>query len=522
MENQKNFSDYTDVLKRRKLSLVLPALGVFLFTALVAFLIPPVYQSTSTILIEEQEIPRDFVISAVTSFAEQRLQTINQRIMSTSRLLEIINRFNLYPEYRDKWTTEEIVDKMRKKDIKMETVSVDVVDRRTGRPTAATIAFTLSFRGKDAAKVQQVANVLASLYLEENLRVRERQAEGATKFLEDEMKKTREHLDELEAKIAPYKSKHMGALPEVLQVNMQMLDRVERDLDRSTDELRSLKEKESYLQAQLAILPPDVTSQDKLLLKDLRARLVQLKSRYSDDYPDVVKVKSEIAELEKRIVGGGPGGSNQSEKGDNPAYVTLSSQLAGVQSDIESNKRQMKALSRKRDFYRQKIEMTPRVEEGVKSLVVDRNNTQAKYDDLMRKYMEAKVSSGLEKEQMGEKFTLIDPARLPEKPVIPNIPIMLLIGVVLGMGAGVGTASVREFNDTSVRSPEDLGRETAFPVLASIPSIVLPHEEQMSKKKIYKAAVGIVLALIVAVLIFHFVIMDLDVFWAKLMRRLVI
>lgn len=522
MEQQpKNFSDYTEILKRRKWSLILPAMGVFLLTAVTAFVIPPVYQATSTILIEEQEIPRDYVISAVTSFAEQRLQTINQRIMSTSRLLEIINRFNLYPEYRDKWTTEEIVDKMRKKDIKMETISVDVVDRRTGRPTAATIAFTLSFRGKDPGQVQQVANVLASLYLEENLKVRERQAEGATRFLEDEMKKAKGHLDELEAKIAPYKSLHVSELPEVLQVNMQMLDRVERDLDRSTDELRSLKEKESYLQAQLATLPPDATSQDKMLLKELRAKLVQLRSRYSEQYPDVIKMKSEIAELEKRIESG-VGSPKPADKADNPAYVTLSSQLASVQSDIESNKRVNRDLAQKRDFYRKKIERTPRVEEGYKSLLVDRNNTQAKYDDLTRKYMEARVSSGLEKEQMGEKFTLIDPARLPEKPVIPNIPVMLLIGVVLGMGAGVGTASVREFNDNSVRSPDDLGRETALPVLASIPDIVLPEEEARKKMKAYKAAVGIVLAMVAGVIIFHFLVMDLDVFWARLMRRLVI
>lgn len=522
MENQpKNISDLPTILKRRKWSLIIPAVAVFLLIAVIAFLIPPIYQSTSTILIEEQEIPRDFVISAVTSFAEQRLQTINQRIMSTSRLLEIINRFNLYPELRDKWTTEEIVDKMRRKDIKMEPISVDIVDRRTGRPTAAVIAFTLSYKGKDPAKVQQVANVLASLYLEENLKVRERQAEGTTKFLEDEMKKTKVHLDELEARIVPYKTKHVAELPEVLQINMQMLDRVERDLDRSTNELRSLKERESYLQAQIAALPPDATSNDKSLLKELRAKLVQLRSRYSEKYPDVVKVKTEIAELEKRIESGGSD-AKQLDRSDNPAYVTLTSQLASVRSDIESTRRISEELIQKRNFYRDKIEMTPKVEEGYKSLMVDRNNTQAKYDDLMRKYMEARVSSGLEKEQMGERFTLIDPARLPEKPVVPNIPVLLLIGVVLGMGAGMGTAAFREFSDASVRSPEDLTRETEFAVLASIPIIVLPEEQARSKRRIYKAAVGIVLAAISLVVLFHFVVMDLDVFWAKLMRRLVI
>ncbi len=517
----KSLGDYIAVLKRRKWSLVLPGIGVFVLTMFIAFLIPPTYQSTSTILIEEQEMPRDFVVSAVTSFAEQRLQAINQRIMSTSRLLEVINRFNLYPDLREKWTTEEIVDKMRKKDIKFDTISVDVVDRRTGRPTAATIAFTISFRGRNPQQVQQVADTLASLYLEENLKERERQAEGTTKFLEDEMKCSKEHLEELESKISPYKTKHVSELPEVLQINLQMLDRVERDIDRMTDELRSLKEKEGYLQAQIAAIPPDTTSQDKLLLKDLRARLVQLRSRYSDDYPDVVKGKLEIAELEKRV-GDESGKPQDPSRSDNPAYVTLTSQLGSTQSDIESIKRQLAELLKKRDSYREKIERTPSVEEGYKTLMVDRNNTQAKYDDLARKVMEAKVSRGLEKEQMGERFTLIDPARLPEKPVIPNIPIVLLIGVVLGMGAGVGTASLREFNDTSARNPDDLSRFTNVPVLASIPPIILPRDEAKRKKKLVTITVCVIVFLIVSVLIFHLFVMDIDVFWARLMRRIVI
>lgn len=181
-QNVKTVNDFIDIIRRRKNSIIWPALGIFVTAALVAFLIPPTYRSTSTILIEEQEIPREYVMATVSSYAEQRLQSINQRIMSSSRLQEVINRFNLYADLRERWPVEEIIEKMRK-DIKFETISADVVDRRTGKPTAATIAFSISYDGKKPDVVQQVANVLASLYLEENLKVIEQQTTGASSSL---------------------------------------------------------------------------------------------------------------------------------------------------------------------------------------------------------------------------------------------------------------------------------------------------------------------------------------------------
>ena len=162
--------------------------------------------------------------------------------------------------------------------------------------------------------------------------------------------------------------------------------------------------------------------------------------------------------------------------------------------------------------------MSPRVEEGYRNLVVERNNTQLKYDDLMKKYMEAKVAHGLEKEQMGERFTLIDPARLPEKPVRPNRPVVLLIGLIFGIGAGVGTASLQESTDHSVRRTEDL--PTAFPVLSGIPEIVT-REDVLRKRRRMTMVGGITMLLVIGLLLgIHFLVMDLNVFWARTVRYL--
>ncbi len=516
-----SLTDYLDVVRRRKSSLIVPFATIFLISAAIAIILPPIYKSSTTILIEEQEIPSDFVMATVTSFAEQRLQSIHQRIMSTSRLLDIINRFKLYEDLKRKLTTEQIVGRMRQS-IKLETISAEVVDRRTGRPSSATIAFTLTFEGKGVPeKVQRVANVLASLFLAENLQVRERQTKETYQFLEDEMKKLRLQLDEIEARIAVFKGRHINELPEVFQVNLQALETTERNIERLNEQLRSLKEREGYLQTQLASLAPtDKLNEDMRRLRELRVQLANLETRFTEAYPDVIKTKEEIARLENQIAG--ESGRSDGGRPDNPAYVTLASQLASTQADIDSVKRQVGDLRRKSDDYRQRIENSPKVEESYKVMLIERNNTQAKHDDLVQKYMEARVAHGLEKEQKGERFTLIDPARLPEKPYKPNRLAIIMIGLILGAAAGVATVSVREYTDSSVRSAEALSQATRFPVLAGIPEIRTTADLRRQRRmRLMRIAVVFVVC-VVGLVVVHFWVMDLHIFWAKLMRRLAI
>ena len=502
-------------MKRRKLCMLLTTSGIFLIAAIAAFTLPPVYRSTSTILIEDQEVPRDFVSTTVTSFADQRLQTINQRIMGSTKLLDVINRFGLYPEKKNKWTTEEIIAKLRK-DIKFNTISADVIDPRTGQPRPATIAFSLSYEGKNPVVVQRVANDLASLYLEENLSVRTRQSQGTTKFMEDEMNVVQKQMAEIDSVIAVYKQRNINALPELTQVNMSSLDSTEREVASLTFQLRTLKERESNTEAQLTSTSSDAASQDKARLNELRVHLGELKSRLTDEHPDVIKTRRELAELTKQLRATGQDSTDN--KPDNPAYIALTSQLAGIKSEINSTKQQIESNKKKMDSYRQRIAATPGVEEGYKKILLQRNNLQLKYDDLSKKFMEAKVSSGLEKEQKGERFTLIDAARLPEKPIKPNVPAILLIGLILGIGCGAGMAALVEQNDQTVRSPEILARATTYPVLACIPEIVTWQEIIQRKSHRKKVLIGTVCVVLTSPLAFHFLIMDLDIFWAKLLR----
>ena len=524
-----DLSEIKDIVIRRRWSFIIPAGLIFFLALIVALALPPVYKATSTILIEEQEIPADYVITTVTSYVEQRLQTINQRIMSTTRLLEIIERFNLYADLRGKRTTEEIVQKVRE-DVRLEPISTEVVDKRTGRDMTATIAFTLSYEAKeDPGTVQKVATQLTSLFLEENLKVRERQTAETSQFLRDETERVKTQLEATEAEIAVFKQAHINELPEMLQLNIQKLSDTERNVETLQETLRALKEREGYLQAELATTSKEwhqswvvQKDEDVKRLEYLEVQLISLQTRYSNEYPDVIKTKQEIAQIKARLDEAGVDYSRKKEADnpENPAYINLSAQLSGVQSEIETINRLLLINEETAEKYRRRIAATPAVEEVYTELLSRQTNIRAKYNDLLQKTMEAEVAQGLEKDQKGERFTLIDPARRPEKPFKPNRLAIVLIGLILGIGSGVGWAALREFTDDAVRNAEILTRQTGFPVLSGIPAIITPSEVARQIKMRRIKIISAVAAIPLGVVIFHFLVMDLDIFWAKLMRRL--
>lgn len=514
--------DIVKIAKRRKFSFALPALLVMAITLAVALLLPPVYRSSATILIEEQEIPPDFVMATVTSYAEQRLQQINQRIMSTTKLLEIIERFDLYKKMREYRTTEEVVRQMRN-DVRLNPISTEVMDRRTGRPTVATIAFSLVYQGKDSpAAVQRVTNKLVSLFLQENLEVRERQTAETSLFLEEETRRVGDELAGIETALSVFKEKHINALPELLEVNIQGVANSERSIERLEEQLRSTKEREGYLQAQLANLSPFMENSDRTRLQTLETELVALKIRFSDEYPDVTKTKAEIKALKAKMTSDRSRQYSDPDEPDNPAYITLASQLASVQADIRSVQYQIGQYRKTKAMYAARIEKTPRVEREYRELTSRQINVHAKYNDLTQKHMEAMVAHGLEKGQKGERFTLIDPPRLPEKPFKPNRLAIILIGVVMGNGAGIGWAAMREFTDPSVRSSDKLAQSTGFPVLGQVPVIMSQKDKHQLLVRRLTFFLSIALAIVVSVTVFHFFVMDLDVFWAKLGRKLML
>jgi len=538
MSQEQYIKYYWSIFLRRKHYFIWPALAIVLFTTVLALFLPPIYQSSATILIEDQQIPPDFVRSTVTGFAEQRIQILNQQILSRTGLLEIIKQFNLYPDLRNKNTQEEIVEKMRN-DIKVEIISAQLGDQRKrgrqGKGDGMAIAFTIAYRGRNPEMVQRVTSALTSYYLQENLKIREQQAKSTTQFLENELKEIQEHIKKLGDKITEFKSKNEGIMPELYQYNMSQAERLEREIEQLNIQIRSAEERKIYLEGQLATVKTDIAIVgDKVTdphsrLKALQILLIDLQSRYSETHPDIQKVKREITELKKITENNNDGNSLKKNKlfqlkvelaqkqgqyseqhpeiikikkeiaemertlissrpneslsqPDNPAYINLLANIHAANLDIKALKQQKAELEDKLKSYRQRLELAPQVEQEYLALTRDYQNAHAKHQEIMNKILEARIAEGLEEAQKAERFTIIDPASYPEKPISPKRELIILVGLIIGLFGSLGIVILAENLDDSVKNTDELAMISGLPVLGSITRIITKEEMERRKK----------------------------------------
>jgi uncharacterized protein involved in exopolysaccharide biosynthesis len=278
-------------------------------TLLIAVLWPPTYRAMATILIEQQEIPQELVRSVITTYADQRVQTISQRVMTSQNLFSLIDRYKLYPDKRDRVPREELLEIMRD-DIAMKMISANVIDPRSGQPTHATIAFSVSYDSRSPDLALKVANELSSLYLNENLTSRAQRSKQTATFFSEEAARQQARIAELDQRLADFKKKHQDELPELAQMNLTMADRTEFELHDAQDRIDSIDAQRVLLQAQLAQISPTAQvysdsgqrvfgAEDQL--KSLKAKLAGLKGRYGPDHPDVISTEREIAGLQKEV-----------------------------------------------------------------------------------------------------------------------------------------------------------------------------------------------------------------------------
>jgi succinoglycan biosynthesis transport protein ExoP len=572
LEQTLDFGDYLEAFRRRRGLIITVAGIVFLLGLITAFVWPPTYASSATILIEEQEIPSQLVQSTVTSYASERIQVISQRVMTRTNLQKIIDQYGLYTNKRKYETTEEVLEDMRD-DIKLDMINADVMDPRTGRPTAATIAFTVGVEGKDPQLVQKVANELTTLYLNENLRTRTEKAEETTSFLTEESRRLSAEISRLEAALAEFKEKHVNELPEQRDLNTQVLQHTETEISDTNTQIRSLEDRKTYLEGQLAIIDPygsgtvqspaarlaqlrteyisyasryspshpDVVSRKREIealeketgitetstekrarLDALRKELVIAEKTYTDEHPDVKSLKRQIAALEEELRNPAavPAPKSAPSTPDNPAYITLQSQLEATNSDIKSYKTQLVKLKDKVDEYEQRLQQTPQVEREYRGLLRDLDNSTKRYQEIKDKQMSAEIAQSMEKERKGEKFSLIDPPILPEKPVSPNRPAIIFLSLALTLGAGVGSAAMAENMDSTVR-----GAKGVIAILNMAPLVVIPYlassaDISRRKRRQWLIITGIIAGIVVILLLINFLYSPLDVLWFRGMRKM--
>jgi polysaccharide chain length determinant protein (PEP-CTERM system associated) len=526
-------ADILAIVKRRKWHILVPAVGFSVITIAVTVLWPPVYRSEATILIEQPDVPPDLVSSTVTSYADQRIAVIKQRAMTTDNVVALINKFDLYPEDRKRLPMTAVVDKVRS-DVKVEMKSADVTDPSSGRPKKASIAFGVAAEYGDPRTAQKVANELVSVYLSENVRTRQRQAEETSKFLDAQADALKRHIDELEKKLSDLKIEHDGSLPEQRAYNTDALRRAEDELKQLDARASVMAELRANAETELASLTPYgpyvlegeqvLSPQDKL--KALRVQLLTLSARYTEKHPDILTLRQEVAALEAQLAkgGAGSGGATDQRRGgfapDNPRFIQLQGQLTALDLEAHALARRRAAVESEIAQINQRLAKTPVVEEEYRTLVRTLEFAQGDLAQLRQKRLSAELGESLEAERKSERFTLIDPPQVPPEPVRPKRLLVLGVGLFLSVGGGAGIALLAELLDPAVRGSKKLAALVGAPPLVIVPYIRTRGEIVRRWWRFGIVTAAFVAVAAAAVAYVHWRVTPLDVLAAKWERRL--
>jgi len=553
MESEFHLGEYIAILKRRYIYLVLPFLLVLGGSAVVAVLMPPVYQSSGTILIESAQIPDELIQSTVTSLATERIEIIKQRVMTRANLYRISEKFNIFRDDKDVDSTTKVVAKMREL-AAVQFISSDGGKRRSG---TVAIAFKVSFEHRRPEIATRVANELVTLFLDENVKSRTARASETNQFLTQEAEKLEKNLQDIEDKIAAYKQENATALPEHLDLRLQMRDRSEAEFKELDREIKALLEEQRFLEIEMAglkagyrtrqtmfeipqknLASPAAANLDRelseveiltLRLNDLEARLSEAKTRYSESHPDVKRLTSEIETTREQLASVPPVVNEVvpltepvkqvNTEASDPIMATVQAKIASANSRIRSMHEQKKQLRVQISEIESMIIQTPQVERAIKVLNRDYVNAEKKYNEVKAKQMQAQLSKNLEEDRKAERFVLLEPPVMPEEPIRPNRKKMLALGFALSLAAGGGGIFLVEMIDGSIRGTSNLAAVTKLQPLASIPYIVTTREARKRKRIKVLLVLLLIAAMLGALIAVHVFYMSLDIVFYKILAR---
>jgi polysaccharide chain length determinant protein (PEP-CTERM system associated) len=523
-------AEQIDAIVRRRLPMAAAFGSVLALALLLALLLPATYRSTGIVLIEQQEIPEDVIRSAVSSFADQRVQMISQRVMTSTNLLEIIDKHRLYEVDRKSTPREKLIERIRR-DIHMDMISADVVDPRRGGVVKATIAFSVAFENSSPKLASRVANDLVSLFLRENLETRKQLAAGSAEFLASEAERLRKRTQELEQTIARFKRDNLDRLPETSLATTGQLARISEELREVDTRIRSFDQQIVFLDSQLVQISPTadvVTEKGERLaspterLRLVRAQFAAASARYSPSHPDVRRLSRELTKLEEEVARAGPAAAEgrSAPAPDNPAYLQISAQRTAAvaeRSTLRERRAELQGLVA--GLEQAQLEM-PEVDREYRAMLLEAQAEQQKYAEVRQKQLAAQLSQNLESEQKGERFTLIDPPVVPEEPISPNRPLIAVIGLVLAVGAAAAVLFLMEALDTRVHGARQVLAVLGEPPLVVVPWVA-PDPGPARRRVDWRwLTAGAALVLAAALVLTHIFVKPLDVVWALALRRL--
>jgi succinoglycan biosynthesis transport protein ExoP len=514
----RSLDEYWTIARRRRWYILLPVFACWAIALGGSWLVPSAFQSEALILVEQQKVPEQYVVPNVTVNLQDRLQSMTQQILSRTRLQSTINRFHLYEARR--WEAfaqaEDPVEQMRK-DIIIELVQAP------GRPGELT-AFKIRYSSGTPQLAQQVNSELTSLFIDENLKSQQQLSESTTAFLQNQLADARSKLEEQEAKVRKFKANHFGNLPSQVETNVQILaglqaqlQSIQRALDGANQQklyLESLLQEYRSIQESLGngnstVTPPDALNKDLL---DLRHQLQEARSRYTDDYPDVVQLKDKISKLEKlkqdidseiaakdktakttsdvdsEIMAnerparaaseGDPGAAEEVHRRSTPAMMQIQSQLKANRLEIQNYQQHEKKIEIDLAAYQARLNSTPETEQELAEISRGYEESKSNYNSLLQKQNQSQLATSLEQRQQGEQFRILDPPSLPARPSAPNHLLISIAGLMLGFVVGAGLTALLEKSNVLVRQEKDLEDVVSLKVLVGIPHLDAPGEDR--------------------------------------------
>lgn len=478
---------------------------------------PELYRAETVILVERQTIPTDMIRSTITTSLSDRIRTISEQVKSRTRLEKIIEELDLYPRLRAGKTMTDAVEAFRSH------ISINL-----GRRFHSS-SFSIAFLGKDRAKVRDVTNRIANLFIEDNLRLREEQAFGTTEFLDKELKKVAAELREKEKMFREFSLKYHGMLPGQADNNYRMLDTLQGQLNSINTAIQSVENRKLAVETQLKNLksreevPMDLFEEggigDQSIAgnlmpsgeDELAGRLESLQMRYTDKHPDVIRLKAAIANMkEKEAAAGGLPDDDLAPMNGGAGEFSLAElreegfmmQLSAIKDEIETLRKQKQETMAQIRLYRHRIERAPEIEAKFLDLQRDHGQVNRTYQTLLGKKQQAKLAENLERAQKGEQFRIIDAATLPEKPFQPDLRKILATVLMIALASGFGLAFLREYLNTAFWSSKHLESVIRLPVLISVPNVLTPFERR--RRLLKKIGAASVLASMGSILVYTF------------------
>ena len=470
---------YINLIFKHRWLIIVPFCLCMIVGIYLAITLPITYEASTLILVKPQQVPEDFAHDIETVSIGFRVRTMAKQILSRSNLGKIINQFNLFsnPEQQDMFIEDKIGDLGQR-------ITVEI--QETGNRGEAE-AFSISFEWPDPQQAALVANRLATLFIDEDLKEREIEAVDTTQFLDDQLGPIRERLKEFETRLSEYRKRYMGELPEQLNTNLRILDSLQAQLGVHEERLRDEKNRLAMLEIEIQAAKESLSGGaiisekgEELTLPRLKNQLYTLKASYTDQHPDVIRLKAMIADMEAKIKRGelkSPEESNTSATLAQEQLLTttkLSGQIRQQSiikieiNDLEADIRKLKNEIR---MYQQRIDRTPQREEELKTLNRDYQDIRKSYSDLLNRKLEAEVAVSMEKKQKGEQFSILENAQVPQTPVSPNMKLIFILSLMAGLHIGVILIFLLDYFDTSLKNPDEFESSLGVAVLATVPKI---------------------------------------------------